>query len=194
MSTQSSASSAARRIAVCVALAAGLTVFPAIASDAQKSPIADHSRDLYSGVGQILVRTAELMPEEHYDFRPVESVRTFGQIVGHVADAQYYFCSTVLGERNPRPGIEKTKSTKGELLSALRDAIAYCGRAYASVDDTSGAATVTFMGGDKPKLGVLTVNQVHSIEHYGNLVTYLRIKGIVPPTSDPDFLKKLAAN
>src|SRR5216684_9205332 len=67
-------------------------------------------------------RAAEKMPEEEYAFKPDPAVRSFGQILGHIADADYLFCSGVLGEKSPSPGIEKTKTTKAELTSALHDA------------------------------------------------------------------------
>ena len=76
-------------------------------------------------------------------------------------------------------------------IAALSEAFAYCDRAYETLTDESAVEMVKFMGGDNPKLGVLNTNQVHTIEHYGNLVTYMRIKGLVPPTSDPEFMKEL---
>lgn len=164
---------------------------PAPVALAGENPLTAHNRHLYGGVRQILVRTAEKMPEASYGFKPAESVRTFGQIVGHLADAQYAFCSAVLGEKNPAPKIEKSKTSKADLVAALSDAVAYCDRAHASITDKTGSETVKFMGGDMPKFGVLTVNSVHSIEHYGNLVVYLRMNGIVPPTSEPEFMKEL---
>src|SRR2546426_7009241 len=69
-------------------------------------------------------RAAEKMPEEEYAFKPDPAVRSFGQMLGHVADANYLFCSTIAGETSPSPGIEKGKTTKAELASALRDAFA----------------------------------------------------------------------
>src|ERR1035438_9408381 len=68
---------------------------------------------------------AEKMPEGEYAFRPDPAVRSFGEILGHIADANYLFCSSVLGESNPSPNIEKTKTAKAELTSALRDAFSY---------------------------------------------------------------------
>lgn len=164
---------------------------PAPVAMADENPLTAHNRHLYGGVRQILVRAAEKMPEADYGFKPADSVRTFGQIVGHLADAQYAFCSAVLGEKNPAPKIEKTRTTKADLIAALGDAVAYCDKAHASITDKSGAETVKFMGGEMPKFGVLTINSVHSIEHYGNLVVYLRMNGIVPPTSEPEFMKEL---
>lgn len=164
---------------------------PASVGQAEENPLSTHNNHLYGGVKQILLRTAETMPAEKYDFKPTDGVRTFGQIVGHVADAQYAFCSAVLGETNPGLQIEKNRTSKAELVAALTDAVAYCGRAHAATTDASGSETVPFMGGDTPKLGVLTINSIHTIEHYGNLIVYLRMNGLVPPTSDPAFMKAL---
>ena len=163
-----------------------------VAEDEQASaasPLSTHHVSLTTGVQNILLSAAEKMPEENYGFQPVDTVRTFGQIVGHVADSQYGFCSAVLGEKNPRPQIEKTKTSKADLIAALRDAFAYCNKASDKMTDASASETVKFMGGERPKLGVLTINNTHSIEHYGNMVTYMRMKNIVPPTSDPEFMR-----
>ena len=102
----------------------------------------------------------------------------------HIADANYLFCSPLLGENNPSPGIEKSKTAKAELRSALRDAFAYCGRAYDALTDASANQTIKAFGQERNKLGVLWFNCSHNLEHYGNLVVYLRAKGIVPPSSD----------
>src|SRR5688572_14914829 len=80
------------------------------AAENQSNPLSDHNKMVYGVMKKILIRSAEKMPEEHYAFKPAESVRTFGQIVGHIADAQYGFCSAVIGEKNPAPKIEKTKT------------------------------------------------------------------------------------
>lgn len=161
------------------------------APSAEGNPISAHSRHMYDvGVRALVTRAAELTPEEHYAFRPVETVRTFGEILAHIADTQYFFCSVALGEPRPSKRASGT-ATKAELLDALDGAFDYCARAHTSLDDMTGAATVRLMGSDTPKLGVLSINTTHTIEHYGNLVTYMRMKGLVPPTSDPEFMKTL---
>jgi uncharacterized damage-inducible protein DinB len=149
------------------------------------------SGDMYEVVQKILLASAQRMPEERYGFKPADGVRSFGQILGRVADSQYYFCSSVLEEVNPAPRVEKNKTSKAELIEALENAFSYCTRAHAILSDASATEMVNFMGGDKPKLHVLTINQVHTIEHYGNLVTYMRMNEIVPPTSDSEFMKQL---
>ena len=132
-----------------------------------------------------IASAAEKMPEGEYAFRPDPAVRSFGEILGHIADANYLFCSSVLGESNPSPNIEKTRTTKAELTSALRDAFAYCNRAYSALTDENAHETVKAFGQERNRLGVLWFNASHNMEHYGNLVVYMRTKGIVPPSSEP---------
>ena len=129
-------------------------------------------------------RAAEKMPEEEYAFKPDPAVRSFGQILGHIADSNYLFCSTALGEKSPSAGIEKSKTTKPELISGLHDAFAYCSRAYDALTDANANELVKAFGQERNKLGVLWFNASHNLEHYGNAVVYMRSKGIVPPSSE----------
>jgi hypothetical protein len=80
--------------------------------------------------------------------------------------------------------IEKTKTSKADLVTALKDAVAYCNKAYAGMTDAQGSQIVKMFNHDMARLTVLSVNTAHTDEHYGNMVTYLRIKGIVPPSSE----------
>ena len=161
---------------------------PAATAASPANPLSSHNRVVWGGVKAILLGSAEKMAEENYSFKPVETVRTFGQIVGHVADSEYMFCSRVLGEKSPSPGVEKTKTSKADLIAALKGAFAYCDRAYEAMTDASATETVNLMGGDLPKLSALGVNNLHGTEHYGNMVTYLRMKNLVPPSSEPGFI------
>lgn len=161
---------------------------PAAVASAQDNPYSAWTRVAYGYVKAILVRTAEKMPEENYAFRPTDAVRSFGEVVGHVADSEYMFCSLALGEKNPAPKIEPAKASKAELIAALKGALAYCDKAYDAMTDASGTQMVKFLGKDMPKLSALTANNMHALEHYGNLVTYMRLKNFVPPTSEPGFL------
>lgn len=158
----------------------------------QNSPLRAHNKSVFGGIKHILLRSAEKMPEENYGFKPTDAVRSYGQIIGHVADSQYAFCSSVLGEKNPAPKVEQTKTSKVDLIAALKTAFAYCDKAYDGLTDASAIQMVKSIGGDTPKLGVLATNNLHTIEHYGNLVTYMRMKNIVPPTSEPEFMQQLS--
>jgi uncharacterized damage-inducible protein DinB len=148
------------------------------------NPITASEKGLYSFVSSAVIGAAQKMPEENYSFKPTPEVRSFGQLVGHVADASDMFCSQILGEANPSKGIEKTKTSKADLLAALKDAVAYCNKAFDSMTDARGTQMVKLFNFDMAKLTVLSLNTAHTDEHYGNMVTYLRIKGIVPPTSE----------
>lgn len=147
-------------------------------------PLSAGNKRIYEIVKNYLIKAAEKMPEENYAFKPTPEVRSFGQIVGHVADAQYLFCSAALGDKNPAPGIEKSKTTKADLVQALKDGFAYCDKAYDGMTDAHAAEIVKFFGRDSAKLSVLAFNNAHNDEHYGNIVTYMRIKGLVPPSSE----------
>ena len=165
---------------VCLLLAAAV----ASAQQTVANPYSAFNKGYYARIKGLLVASAEKMPEENYSFKPVDSIRSWGQLVGHVADAQYLFCSMALGEKNPSPNVEKTKTSKADLIAALKEATAYCDKAYDTMTDASGTQLVKMFGMDVPKLDVLVVNNSHSMEHYGNMVTYLRMKGIVPPSSE----------
>jgi len=113
----------------------------------------------------------------------VSTVRTFGELVGHVADGQYEFCGPVAGDNAKSPEVEKNKTSKADLIAALKVAFAYCDKTYAAMTDAQAADMVQFFGNNSAKLSILSFNNAHNMEHYGNMVTYLRIKGLVPPSS-----------
>jgi uncharacterized damage-inducible protein DinB len=148
------------------------------------NPITQSERGLYSFLSNAVVRAAEKMPEENYSFKPTPEVRSFGQLVGHVADANYMFCAQASGKANPMKNVEKTKTSKADLVAAMKDAVAYCGKTFDVMTDSKGSETVKFMNFNLAKLTLLSLNTAHTDEHYGNMVTYLRLKGIVPPTSE----------
>lgn len=157
---------------------------PAATQAAPANPISASEKGVYGYISGMVVAAAEKMPEENYSFKPTPDVRSFGQIVGHVADSQYYFCATATGEQPQMKNIEKTKTTKADLVAALKDAVSYCEKAYAGMTDTQGAQAAKLMNFNMAKLTILSVNSAHMDEHYGNMVTYLRLKGIVPPSSE----------
>ncbi len=152
---------------------------------APANPITLSEKGLYGFVSGAVVGAAAKMPEENYSFKATAEVRSFGQLVGHVADANYMFCSQAAGEANPSKGsIEKTKTTKADLVAALKDAVAYCNKTFEAITDSTGSEMVQFHAFHLAKLSLLSLNTAHTDEHYGNMVTYLRLKGIVPPTSE----------
>jgi uncharacterized damage-inducible protein DinB len=149
------------------------------------NPITAGAKTSYDMVKGYLMKSAEAAPESLFAFRATPDVRTFGQIIGHVANANYMICSAAAGEKSPSTSdIEKTKTTKADLSMALGESFAYCDKVFAAMTDAEGAKTVKFMmGSDMAKLGILTFNTAHDFEHYGNLVTYMRLNKMVPPSS-----------
>jgi uncharacterized damage-inducible protein DinB len=148
------------------------------------NPITLSEKGFYGFVSGAVVGAAQKMPEENYSFKPTPDVRSFGQLVGHVADASYSFCSQAIGEANPVTGIEKTKTSKADLVAALKDGVAYCNKAFDSMTDAKGSEMIKLFNFNIARLTVFSINTAHTDEHYGNMVTYLRLKGIVPPTSE----------
>ncbi|MGK2961048.1 MAG: DinB family protein, partial [Gemmatimonadaceae bacterium] len=149
------------------------------------NPGIDASRMTWTTMSQYVVAAAEQIPEADYSFRPVETVRTIGELIGHVAGAQNMLCAAALGEAQPgEDAVEKAATTKATLVAALKASNEYCNRAYAMSDAASAGMTKLF-GQDRSKAFVLTLNGAHTGEHYGNVVTYMRIKGMVPPSSQP---------
>lgn len=142
-------------------------------------------RGLWQDVTNYVTRAAADVPDSLYAYKPVATVRTFGQLIGHVAGAQYMICAAALGDP-PRgeDDIEKSKTTKAELLAALRASTEYCGRAYAQTDAAAQQRTQLF-GQDRSRLAALGINATHNAEHYGNIITYMRMNGMVPPSSRP---------
>ena len=147
------------------------------------NPLSADLKRAYATVKNDILKSAEKMPEESYSFKPAPRVRSFGQILGHLAEEQYFFCSAVRGEQKA-VDIEKAKTTKAELLYALHDSFAYCDPVYDGLTDAAAAQTIKVGKSERTKAGMLWGNTIHINSHYGNLVTYLRIKGLVPPSTE----------
>ena len=167
-------------VALLVAVARGATP-----GWAQGSPLSAEVKSDYSTVRDYFIRAAEEMPEADYSFRPTPDVRTFAQQVAHVADDQYNLCAPAKGETRQAAyrAIENSLSAKADLLAALRAAFAYCDGAYDALTDASGTAMVGSGQRTRTRFGMLNWNLWHTWEHYGNVVVYLRLKGLVPPSS-----------
>jgi hypothetical protein len=174
----------------CAAVTAALSIAPIAAGQQpapSANPISQAIRDSWESAKRNLKESAEQMPEADYNFRPTDSVRTFGQIIAHVAGASYVYCSAARGEKTPHEegDFEKTATTKADIIKALNESNAYCDAAFTALTDRGAAEVVAmpFGGKDAGRVSPLIRNIGHLNEHYGNLVTYFRIKGMVPPSS-----------
>jgi uncharacterized damage-inducible protein DinB len=139
----------------------------------------------WAGAKRNIVESAEQMAEADYNFKPADTVRSFGQILAHVADSNYFYCARSKGEAPPVPDgtLEKTATTKAAIVKALGESVAYCDAVYASLTAASAADMVKAGDNQIPRVQPLFSNVSHNVEHYGNLVTYFRIKKMVPPST-----------
>lgn len=143
-------------------------------------------RETWTMVIGNVTAAAEQVPDSSYSYRPVPTVRTFGQLIAHIAGSQDMFCAQALGEKaNASDYIEKTTTGKTALLAALEASTAHCQKAYAMTDADAMKRTVTVFAGQRSALWALLYSTAHDNEHYGNIVTYMRMLGMVPPSSQP---------
>ena len=162
-----------------------LVSFAAPGQSMTDNPQLASSKAFLEQIKDNVLKSADKMPEEKFSFKPAEGVRTYGQLLAHIADAQYLLCGIAKDGKQQMKGIEKSAHTKAEIVQALHDGFAYCEGVYSALTDAESAATVSWFGQKRTKLTVLDFNIAHAFEHYGNLVTYMRINGIVPPSSEP---------
>jgi len=161
-----------------------------------QNPVLGSMRGLYEDVKRNIIEAAEKLPESAYNYKPHDETRTFGQQISHVADANYLFCSSLLSEKNPFPGaapgaagiLESTKSKKVELVEAVKGSFALCDRAFAAAQDANlpEAVDFTVAGGTRKvtRAFLLTVLIYHTGRHYGSVATYMRLNGVVPPSTE----------
>ena len=151
------------------------------------NPVSNSIRSEWKTIDRNMKESADLMEEANYSFKPVDSVRTFGAILAHVTGANYLYCAAVKGEKSPHgeQDFEKSLTSKADIVKALNESLAYCDAAYTAATDASigQMGNAPFGSGQASKASALIGNIGHLSEHYGNLVTYFRIKGIVPPSS-----------
>jgi uncharacterized damage-inducible protein DinB len=153
----------------------------AFADDA--NPVSATMKGSYERIKKMIAASADEMPPGDYAFKPTPDVRSFGQLIGHLADANVMFCSSAKKEKVPSKKIEKTVTDKEALKKALAEAFAYCDAVYAASTDTALKEPAELPWMKTNKFGALDINVAHDNEHYGNIVTYLRLKKLVPPSS-----------
>ena len=178
----------------CVFAYVTLSAAPAQTTDAgypdELSPsLAGSTKAMHAMIRRNLAEAAENMPADEYAFRPTPQVRTFGQIIGHVIDSNFFFCSQVVGEKSPATADYEQITAKAALVKALNDSLVYCDRVYAATTDANflqpvQIAHVVGTGSSNTVRGaVLMYNIAHNNEHYGNLAIYMRLNGHVPPST-----------
>ena len=144
------------------------------------------AKTMHATVRRNLADAAESMPADEYAFKPTPEVRSFGEVIGHVINANFFFCSQVKGEKSPGGQNYEKVTDKAALVKALDDALAYCDAVYSDTTDANFQTLVKVpppSTNQTPRGIMLMFNTTHNNEHYGNIVVYLRLKGHVPPST-----------
>ena len=159
-------------------------------ADELSPSLAGGTKAMHAAIRRDLAEAAENMPADEYAFRPTPQVQAFGQIIGHLVKANFFFCAEAAGEKSPAAADDYEQiADKAALVKALNDSLVYCDRVYAATTDANfmqpvQIAHVNGMGSTNTVRGaVLTYNIAHNNEHYGNLAIYMRLKGRVPPST-----------
>jgi hypothetical protein len=156
-------------------------------AQAPPAHLVEEVQRMYTSVQNNIVAAAEQFPEDKFTWQPTPEVRSWARLIGHLIDDNNGACWQ-LGGLTERPANVDTpgtvesaanKRTKADLVAALRGSVELCGKAFAAVTP----ATMTEPLGNRSKIGLLIYNTSHTNEHYGNLVTYMRLQNMVPPSS-----------
>ena len=168
------------RFAVMV-LAATLTGGCVLQAQSVASLITEQ-KGAYTAVKNNLLKAADKMSEADYAFQPVKEIRTFGALIAHIA-GQIRTCGTVMGEQKQ---VDMNKTAKADLVALLKQSFDQCDAAWESMNEKTALETIAGRGGQRTKLGTLIgTTVVHNNEEYGYLAVYMRLKGVVPPSSEP---------
>jgi uncharacterized damage-inducible protein DinB len=143
---------------------------------------------MHATIRRNIAEAAENMPAEDYAFRPTPQVRSFGELLGHIANANFLFCSLASGASSPSTTNLEKLSGKAAMVKAVLESLAYCDTVYDATTDSNFNQPATVAGlGNRPtptiRGAVLIFNTTHNNEHYGNIVLYMRLKGHVPPST-----------
>jgi len=150
---------------------------------AQSTSLVTEMKASYNGVKNNLIKAAEKMPEDAYSYKPADTIRPFGALIAHVA-GQARTCGAVKG--GEQKAIDTSKTSKADLVAALKESFAVCDAAWDAMNDTTAMETIAGRGGaQRTKIGSLIGSTiVHNNEMYGTISVYMRVKGLVPPSSE----------
>jgi uncharacterized damage-inducible protein DinB len=170
-----------------LAVGLGMVLVASTASAQPASGVASHVAVLKAQaetIRSIVLRTAEKVPEDLYSFKPTPEVRSLSAVLGHIADGNNLLCGLAASGKAVVDRSNEKKTTRAEIVAALKASYAACDKVFAETTDANASTPVDFFGQKETRLGVLAFNNSHMWEHYGNLVTYMRLKNIVPPSSE----------
>jgi hypothetical protein len=175
---------------VIVASAVLLTTQAALAQMAGMTPPppstgpASEALAAYNRVKPNVLKAADKMPEDGYQFKPTPDIRAYARIVNHVTEAQFRTCSALSGEKMDPKSVPSDTADKATIVAALKASFAECDKAYAGLTDATIAEMLQLGPAKRSRIGLAWGNISHDNEQYAELATYLRLKGLVPPSSE----------
>jgi uncharacterized damage-inducible protein DinB len=155
-------------------------------NDALSGSMASVVKVMHATIRQNLAEAAQNMPADEYAFKATPQVRSFAELLGHVVNANFFFCSQAKGEPPPSKENFEKAPDKAALIKGITDALKYCDDVYNGTTDANFDTLITMAGPAKKQASrgsVLVFNTTHNNEHYGNLIVYMRLKGLVPPST-----------
>jgi uncharacterized damage-inducible protein DinB len=149
------------------------------------SPFAGELQTSYARLKDYIIKAAEKMPPESYSYKPTPDIRTFARVVNHVTEAQSHTCGAA-NHTDPSAAAKVPAETadKAAILDALKASFAECDKAYAGLTDANLTEMLQAGPFKRSRLGMLWGNVAHDNEQYATLSLYLRLKGLVPPSSE----------
>lgn len=168
-----------------VTLCCAIVLAAAWPAAAQSKALAEALQRAHAGAFRNLVESAEKMPDADYSFQATKDIRTFGGFIGHVINSSFNACSRAKGEQNPnKEDFEKNPPPKAKLVEGIKAALAYCDAVYAAQTDASLSEMIAAGQQQIPRGQVLIGNVAHNNNEYGQIVLLLRLKGLVPPSTE----------
>jgi uncharacterized damage-inducible protein DinB len=171
---------------ISASLPAGAQTSDAFFYDALSPSMAAVARSMHATIRRNLADAADAMPAEEYAFKPTPQVRSLAELIGHVVNANFFFCAQAKGEKSPATANYEKVADKAALVKGMNEALAYCDGAYGATTDANFQQPVKVLGpgaGETARGAMLMFNTTHNNEHYGNIVVYMRLKGHVPPST-----------
>ncbi len=163
-------------------LAALLLLGGAVVINAQTTALVNEVKQTYESLKNNLMKSAEKIPEEDYSFKPTPEIRSTGEVLAHVVMAQSHTCAAIAGNQSTTAAVKP--DSKASVIAGLKEAFAECDKAYGGLTDANAMEMIKTGRGERTRIGALIGNSNHNTEQYAILSVYMRLKGIVPPSSE----------
>jgi uncharacterized damage-inducible protein DinB len=148
----------------------------------QGNPLSSEVQTAYARIKVNILKSADKMPAEDYTYKPTSDIRTFARVVNHVTEAQAHICGAANGTEGPKVPAET--ADKAAIVDALKASFTECDKAYAGLTDANMTDMLQMGPAKRSRLGALWGNASHDTEQYATLALYMRLKGIMPPSSE----------